>query len=255
MYETMMVSLIIPVYNEEKILRDTCARLVAFMEKSYERYEILFSNDGSVDTSAAILTQLAEEYPAVRAVGYEKNRGKGCAVRTGMLASKGDLCLFTDCDLAYGTDVLKQLSDELEKTGADIVIGSRSLGKDGYSGYSFLRKWMSKTYLKLLALLTGFSHSDSQSGIKGFRGDVARAVFAKCQVDGFAFDLEALILAEKAGCRIGEMPVKILDNREKESKVNPFQDALKMLKDVRLIKKRIKNSDCRVVFDKNDGEK
>jgi len=249
----MQVSLIIPVYNEEKILKETCERLVAFMEKTYESYEILFSNDGSIDASALILTELEKEYSSVRSVGYEKNCGKGCAVRTGMLASQGDICLFTDCDLAYGTEVLKLLSDALYSTGADIVIGSRSLDKDGYNGYSFLRKCMSKAYLKVLSLFTGFSHSDSQSGIKGFRGDVARAVFALCEVDGFAFDLEALILAEKAGCRVEEVPVRILENRERESKVNPVKDAMKMLKDVRRIKKRIRFGNIRVEIDKKDG--
>lgn len=237
----MKFSLIIPVYNEEEILEEVCMQLNEFMSKNYDDYEIIFANDGSLDATLSIIKQLKQKYPNVRYVSYEKNRGKGCAVKTGMLASTGEYAIFTDCDLAYGIEIIKTFSDTLIKTGADVVIGSRKKAKDGYAGYSFARAMMSKMYLKLLSLLTGFSQSDSQSGIKGFEGGAAKELFSKCETDGFAFDIEILIMAEKSGMIIEEVPVKILNNRERDSKISPLKDAFKMLKDVKRIKKRVKN--------------
>ena len=102
-----MFSLIIPMYNEEKILPDTIKTLHAYMESAFDDYEIVFADDGSTDRSRKIVEECGHE--RMRVVGYEKNRGKGCAVRCGMLAAKGDIRLFTDCDLAYGTEIIRTL--------------------------------------------------------------------------------------------------------------------------------------------------
>ena len=167
--------------------------------------------------------------------------GKGYAVRQGVLAATGDYILFTDCDNAYGTDAVKRLADTLVETGADIVVGSRNLSKDGYDGYTFIRKVASKTYLKFINVMAGFKLSDSQCGIKGFRHDAAKKIFKNCEVNRFAFDLEVLMIATKLGYRIAEMPVKIINHRE--STVNLLQDATRMIRDVRKMKKRIRNQD------------
>ena len=148
------LSVIIPAFNEEKTIASTCKRLNDFLSAHYASFEILFVNDGSMDQTAEMIGSLAKEYPAVRPEGYEKNRGKGCAVRTGMLAASGEVRVFTDCDLAYGESAIKDLVDAMKKSGADIVIGSRAIASDGYSGYSFLRKAMSRVYLCLIRLLT-----------------------------------------------------------------------------------------------------
>ncbi len=234
---------IIPAYNEEKTLESTCARLDAFLSAHYPEYEIVFVNDGSSDRTGEIIRALAGRYPSGLPAGYEKNRGKGCAVRTGMLAAGGDCRLFTDCDLAYGTDVILSLTEKMTSCGADVVIGSRALDSNGYDGYSFLRRTMSKCYMGVIRLLTGFRHSDSQTGLKAFSGEAARKIFPYCAVDSFAFDLEALLIAEKRGLKIEEFPCRVIENRERESKVNPVKDALKMLRDISGIKKRISKID------------
>ena len=143
------ISLCIPMYNESSIIADTARTLHEYMSATFENYEIIFSNDGSKDGCDKIVEDM--NLPNVRVVGYPDNKGKGCAVRTALLAAEGDIVMFTDADLAYGCDVIKQVYDEFAANPkADMVIGSRNLHKDGYEGYTFIRKLASKIYIKVL---------------------------------------------------------------------------------------------------------
>ena len=152
--------------------------------------------------------------------------------------------MFTDCDLAYELDVVKRIADIFESNpDADIVLGSRAVAKDGYEGYPFIRKLASKTYVKVLAIIGGLKYSDSQTGCKGFRRETADKIFSNCEIDGFAFDLEVILLAQKIKSKVIEMPVKIIN--QDESKVNVIKDAIKMIKDMGIIKKRIKKLDIK----------
>lgn len=234
----MRLSVVIPMYNESLIVADTIRTLDDAMERAIGggNYELIFVSDGSKDNCAEIARSMTEAHPALRVLEYMPNRGKGCAVRTGMLAAEGDFVLFTDCDLAYGTDLVVDFLHRFEQGGCDVILGSRALG--GYDGYPFLRKLMSKTYLKVISIAAGFRHSDSQAGIKGFSQAAAKAVFGECVENGFAFDLEALMEAERQGYKIAEMPAVIVNHRE--SKVNPIRDTIRMLKQVSQIKKRQK---------------
>ena len=240
-----MLSVVIPAYNEEAVLPATIPALSDALSGMREEglisdYEILFVNDGSRDATADVIRAAAEADPHIRAPGYEQNRGKGCAVRTGVLASRGDYVLYTDSDLAYGTDVLADAVKKLDETNADFVIGSRAIHPEGYAGYTFSRKLASILYLRFLALAAGFSHSDSQCGFKSMRGDSGRRVFAECTTDGFAFDFEMLLRAERMGMTIAELPVKIVNHRA--SKIHLVRDSLKMLADIRRIRKSVPKS-------------
>lgn len=234
--EKPMITLIIPMYNESSIIADTAKTVSEYMQKNFESYEIIFSDDGSRDESADIVRKLY--LPNVKVIGYEKNRGKGCAIRTGMLAASGDIVMFTDADLAYGTDVIKRVYNTLSESDANMLIGSRNLTDDGYEGYTALRKLMSKIYIKVLCIAGGFKLSDSQCGCKAYKGEAVKRIFERCKVDGFAFDFESILWAQKFGYKIVEMPVKIVNHRE--STVNIVKDTLKMLGDLRKMKKRIK---------------
>ncbi|MBQ7314021.1 MAG: glycosyltransferase, partial [Clostridia bacterium] len=207
--------------------------------------EILFSDDGSTDDCAAIVEKTARELALtgvdIRVVRADKNRGKGHAVRLGMQAAQGELCLFTDCDLAYGTDIIPAMANRMSSSPADVLIGSRAIAEDGYAGYTLARKLASKAYVRLLALSAGFRYTDSQCGIKLFRKEAAKKIFSLAETDGWAFDFELLLLADKLGCKIEEYPVKVLNHRE--SKIHLISDSLKMAEDVRKIKKRIEKSE------------
>lgn len=230
----MKISLCIPMYNESSIIEDTLKTVSSYMEENFEDYEVIFSDDGSTDGCRRSVEDFPNE--RIRAVGYEKNQGKGAAIRNGVLNALGDIIIFTDCDLAYGLDVVKSAVGMFDANpDADMVIGSRNLSGDGYEGYTFIRKLASKAYIKCLSVVGGFKLSDSQCGFKGFRRDTAHAIFSECEVNGFAFDFEVIIKATNRRDKILEMPVKIINHRE--SKVNVLRDSVKMLRDLRRIKK------------------
>lgn len=236
----MKISLVIPMYNESAVLPSTLKKVSEYMAANFDDYEVIFSNDGSRDNSAELVRDFGDEH--IKLGGYENNRGKGCAVRTGMLAADGDLIMFTDCDLAYELDVVREAVKMFEEAPeAGMVIGSRAIHKEGYEGYSFIRKLASKTFLTVLRVIGGLKCSDSQTGFKAFRGEVAHKIFSKCETNGFAFDFEVILIAQKYGVKIKEMPVKIIN--QNDSKVNVIKDAIRMIKDILRIKKRVKKLD------------
>lgn len=225
-------------YNESGIIEKSATELSAYMEANFDDYEIIFSNDGSSDNSAQLVETLG--LPHTRVIGDSTNRGKGFAVRHAMLEATGEIRIFTDADLAYGTEVIGQAYRfMLENQETDILIGSRNTAKDGYGGYTLRRKLMSKLYIKILCIVGGFKLSDSQCGFKAFRADAARNVFSRCHVDGFAFDFEAILHATELNLTISELPVKIINHRA--SSVRPLSDAFAMLKDLRRLKRKIRS--------------
>ncbi len=233
----MKFSLVIPMYNESSIIGDTAKTVYEYMSANFEDYEVIFFDDGSKDGSAEIVRSLG--LPNIRVSGYGGNKGKGAAVRHAMLEAEGDVIMFTDADLAYGTEVIGRVAEIFRGDASTrIVTGSRNLSADGYEGYTLIRRLMSKVYIKVLCFVGGFKLSDSQCGCKAFCKAAARDIFSKCEVNGFAFDFEAIMWSGILGYKITEMPVKIINHRE--SKVNLIKDTVKMLGDLRRIKKRVR---------------
>lgn len=235
----MKISVCIPMYNEIRVIEETARRLSSYMESNFEDYEILFCSDGSTDGCDEAVRAL--QLPHVRVTGYAQNRGKGYAVRTAMLEATGDIRMFTDADLAYGTDVIGQVAAAFaENPEAELVIGSRNLQKDGYEGYTRWRRLASKIYIRVLCMAGGFRLSDSQCGCKAFTAKAAQTLFPRCEVNGFAFDFEAILWAVKYRFPIKEIPVRVINHRE--SKVRVVRDTFRMLRDLRRMKKRIKKA-------------
>ncbi|MBQ8351501.1 MAG: glycosyltransferase [Clostridia bacterium] len=235
----MKLTILIPMYNEQAILPDTLATLSAYAREHFvSDYELLFVDDGSTDGSAEIVENYPDE--ATRVLRYTPNRGKGCAVRTGMLDARGERILFTDCDLAYGVEALGDLLAFWDAhPEADAVVGSRPLHPDGYRGYTLLRKLFSRTYRFVLRLFFGLRLSDSQSGLKGFSRTAAREIFSRCEIDRFAFDFEAIMIGETLGLRFAEMPACVVNNRT-GGKVSLVKDSLRMLRDLFRIRRRVR---------------
>jgi len=235
----MKISVCIPMYNENRVIEQTARTLSDYMSANFEDYEIVFCSDGSTDGCDETVKAL--QLPNVRVIAYEPNRGKGYAVRTALLAATGDIRMFTDADLAYGTDVIRLVADKFEAApDADLVIGSRNLNKDGYQGYTLLRKIASKIYIRVLCIAGGFRLSDSQCGCKAFTGAAVEKIFPRCEVDRFAFDFEAILWAIKMNMRIEEIPVHVINHGD--SKVRIVRDTIRMLRDLRKMKKRIKKA-------------
>lgn len=233
----MKFSLIVPMYNEAAIIEETARTYHAYLSARLPDHELIFVDDGSADDCAARVEALA--LPRTRVIRYTPNQGKGNAVKTGMLAAEGEIRMFLDADVAYGTEVIGRAAELLERSpDKDMLIGSRPLHPEGYAGYTFIRKLASEVYIKVLNVVGGLRLSDSQCGCKAYRGPAAEAIFSRTETKGFAFDFETILWAQKLGYGIVEMPVKIVNHRE--SKVNVFRDTFRMLAELRAIKARVK---------------
>ena len=232
----MKISICIPMYNENAVIAQTAQTLSDYMQAHFADYEIIFCSDGSIDGCDETVRALG--LPNVIVISNSPNRGKGHAVRTAMLAASGDVRMFTDADLAYGTDVIERFVACFSgETPTDVAIGSRNLSKDGYMGYTPIRKLASKLYFRMLGALGRVKISDSQCGCKAYSARAAEQIFSKCEVNGFAFDFETLLWARKLGLSIREVPVRIIQHGT--SKVDVFKDSFRMLRDVHRMKKRI----------------
>ncbi len=230
----MRLSLVVPAYNESAILPDTLRAITNALSSLGEEYELILVDDGSTDSTAQLVRAFPD--PHVRLESYRPNRGKGCAVRTGMLTAKGEYIFYTDADLAYGLADIPLMLERFVSTGADLIIGSRRLDKDGYQEYPPLRLLASRCFHLVVRVLSGLSY-DTQCGIKGFSRPAAQTIFSRCGEDGFAFDFEVLLLAKKLGLRVEEQPVRVVNHRE--SKVNLLRDSVRMFRDVIAIRRRV----------------
>ena len=235
----MKFTLCIPMYNEKSIIEASARTLSAYLFDNFSDYELLFVDDGSTDGSADAVRAL--NLPNTRIISYTPNRGKGFAVRTAMLEAAGEIAMFIDADLAYGTGVVRRAYDfMLKQPDIDILIGSRAIHHDGYKGYTFVRRVASKLYIKILCVAGGFHLSDSQCGCKAFRKNARREVFSRCKTDGFAFDFEVLMWAKKLGYSVSEMPVQVVNH--KDSKISAVRDTFSMMREFIRIKKYVGGS-------------
>ena len=231
----MDVSLVIPAYNESAIIPDTIRAVSAKLAELTGAYEVLIVDDGSTDGMAELVERCGD--PHVRLERYTPNRGKGCAVRVGMLAARGSIILCTDADLAYGVEVFAAILERFAAGDADLVIGSRRIGPNGYRSYPPLRLAASRCFHLLVRLVSGLD-CDTQCGIKGYRRRAAREIYSRCTTDGFSFDFEVLIRADKLRLKVEQIPVSVVNFRE--SKVHIVRDSCRMFRDLFRIRRTVR---------------
>lgn len=203
------VSVVIPAFNEEQRLGSTLQRCCAYLEPraGSSGFEIVVVDDGSTDTTAAVAAHHALEHEQIRCLSYRPNRGKGYAVRTGMLEASGTRCLLCDADLSTPVEELELLDARLDD-GADIAIGSRSMPDSIIvQRQPLYREYMGRTFNHLVRALGLSAFKDTQCGFKLFTAEAARELFSRAVIDGFAFDVEILALAQ-GRFRIDEVPVR-----------------------------------------------
>ena len=221
------VSVIIPCYNLENVVKTTVKNILKNLEKYTNSFEILIVNDGSTDNTLKVLQEIKNHHELIHVITYSQNKGKGHAVKTGILQSIGSSIVFIDGDLDITSDAIENYLNELDNF--DLVIGSK-LSQNSEIEIRQSRKILSDMFSSLEKFLTGLKILDTQVGFKAGNGDDLRKILKIMTIDGFAFDVEFLLIATKLKLRIKEMPVKlkIMKSFRFNSAVQMFFDILKI---------------------------
>jgi glycosyltransferase involved in cell wall biosynthesis len=190
--------------------------------------EVIVVDNGSTDATSAVVHQAMHTFPQLRLLRTD-HRGKGRAVRTGMLSARGEVALFGDADLSWSvTDIARFLA--AISAESPVVIGSREGLGARRVGEPAYRHIMGRVFNRVVQALAVPGVEDSQCGFKAFRRDAAQAIFRRQRVDGFGFDVEVLFLARRLGFPIRVMPLRW--EHKENSRVAPVRDTLAMLSDV-----------------------
>lgn len=202
------LSVVIPAYNEQKRLKTAIPSIASHLRKRGRPFEIIIVNDGSKDDTACVTNELTETYPMVQLITLNHNRGKGAAVRAGMLAARGRYVLFTDADQSTPISELEKLSVKLERESYDIAIGSRAVsGADVQQAQPWYRMLAKKLFSLGTRLLVLGGVADTQCGFKCMKREAAQKVFPQVTSDTAIFDIEMLAVASREGYRVAEVPV------------------------------------------------
>jgi dolichyl-phosphate beta-glucosyltransferase len=225
-------SVVIPCFNEAARISTTIRATLDYLHKNSPESELIVVNDGSTDatgriardvfSAAELTTRLLENFP---------NRGKGAAVRSGLLVARKPIALFFDADLSTPLEETPTVIEPIANGEVDIAFGSRALDRRLIGQHQpWRREQAGRIFNLLVRLITGLPFWDTQCGFKAFRMDACRPILKAARIDGFAFDVELLFLARRAGLQIREIPVRW--NHSAGSKVSLFQDSLRMLGEI-----------------------
>jgi dolichyl-phosphate beta-glucosyltransferase len=222
------LSIVVPAYNEERRLPQTLPRIVDFLETRDYPAEVIVVDDGSADGTVEVVERLAAQVSLARLIKNE-HRGKGYAVKSGVMAAQGDYIFLCDADLSMPIEeVANFLPPVLEEY--DVAIGSREV--EGARRYDEpgLRHVMGRVFNTLVRVLAVRGFQDTQAGFKCFRREAAHELFPYQTMDGFGFDVEILFIAQKRGYRIVEVPINwyYMSN----SRVSPVDDSVRMVREI-----------------------
>jgi len=202
------LSVIIPAYNEEHRLPQTLHSVYDYLQSSGKTFEIIIVDDGSTDHTQEVVQEFALHHEGLRLLSYAPNRGKGHAVRTGMLAARGDYLLLDDADGSSPISEVEHLETAI-RDGADLAIGSRNMPESNTKVKTVqYRKHMGNTFNVIVQSLLLPGIRDTQCGFKLFKHEVANDIFSVCTQSGFAFDVEVLYIARMRGYKISEIAIK-----------------------------------------------
>ncbi|MFP4056679.1 MAG: dolichyl-phosphate beta-glucosyltransferase [Candidatus Brocadiia bacterium] len=220
------LSVIIPTYNEEPNIRRTAEAVLDYLRQGERSWELLLVDDGSRDRTPAIEQETARQEPRVRALVHATNRGKGYAVRRGMLAASGAVRLFLDADYSTPIEEAEKLLPRLEGE-CQVAIGTRrGAGARIETKPPLHRHLLGEAYIRLASRLLGSGVTDFNCGFKAFRAEAAERLFRLQRHEGWSFDVEVLVLAERLGYRVEEVPVRWA-HVQATSKVRPLADGVR----------------------------
>jgi len=241
------LSIVIPAFDEQARLGDSLRKILLYIEENALKAELIIVDDGSVDKTAEIARNACAEFPEIKTdvIRYEKNRGKGYAVKTGLLAAGGDIALFSDADLSTPISELPKLVEPIQSGAFDVTFGSRALDRNLIGVHQpWRREQGGKVFNFIVKTLTGLPFWDTQCGFKAFDMHKFRPLLDAMTVDRFGFDVEFLYVANFKGLRLKEIPVRW--NHCDGTKVSVFRDSLRMFGEVRQIRQNAKSG----IYDK-----
>ena len=235
------LSLVIPAYNETWRLPRTLAAIHAYLAERPWDVEIVVVDDGSTDGTPETARALAQVGARLRVVSLEHNQGKGAAVKHGVAEASAASIAIIDADLPYGFEAFDDAMERLE-SGADLVIGARDLpGSSEMAGYGLARRVAGQVYSVLVNALAVRDIPDTQCGFKWLRRAIAKELFARVTLTGFAFDVELLVLAQRWQLRIDRIPVRLTHSQD--SRVHLVRDSARMFWDLLRINRRLARGD------------
>ena len=224
------LSVVVPAFDEAARLGPTLDAIRRFLDSRRFTSEVIVVVDGGGDGTLELARGVGLEWPALVVLHHQPNRGKGYAVRRGMLAARGRYRLFSDADLSTPIEEVDRLIDALDD-GVDIAIGSRALpASDVRVRQAWWRQSMGRIFNQVVRRLAVPGIRDTQCGFKCLRGEAAEQIFERQRIAGFSFDVELLWIARKLGFRVVEVPVTWVN--DPLSRVHPARDSARMLVDL-----------------------
>ena len=221
------LSVIVPAYNEETLIRATLDGLSSFLSARSETFEIVVVDDGSQDRTVAVVRDWqTSNNVQLKLLVNENNRGKGYSVRRGMLESCGRFVIFMDADLPYELDAIDDFLKALG-SGHDLALGSRVLPGSEVRGVSAIRYLAGQVFSWLEQSILSTGLADTQCGFKAFSSTAAKEIFRRLTIDGFGFDVEMVFVARKLKYSIQPVAVQMID-RHRTSRVRLLEDSVKM---------------------------
>jgi dolichyl-phosphate beta-glucosyltransferase len=237
-----LLSLVIPAYNEADRLPATIRRIEKHRRLWNFSSEIIIAVEPSEDETLALAESAAKKVPQLVVLTHHEKRGKGFAVRSGMLRARGDFIFFTDADLSTP---LEDLDASLQRFRKDrsiqVIVGNRQHPETRILVHQNPgREWMGKVFNRFAQTMTGLRIRDTQCGFKGFRHRAAKEIFGRQRIDGFSFDVEVLLLARAMGFSTVEVPVHWTNSAA--SRVRVFRDSVVMLSDLFRVRRLVKKT-------------
>jgi glycosyltransferase involved in cell wall biosynthesis len=221
-----VLSVVIPVRNGVPLLERTLERVLEFLEDEVDG-ELIIVSDGCTDDPSSFMAPWLEKEDRLRFERLDRHRGKGAAIRRGVLSARGDMIAYLDADLSAAPQMLIPLLRSVED-GADLACGSRHLpGSTIDVPQGILRVILGSLFRRVVQLVTGLPVKDTQCGCKVFRSEKLIPIFDQLQEEGFAFDIEILLAARRHGLVIEELPVVWSDHPR--SSLRPIRDGIRML--------------------------
>lgn len=240
--EKPFLSIVIPAYNEAGRLPDSLRRIIEFSDRFAFSFEILVVVEKSKDETLELARKAVATQPNFHIIDNEVQRGKGYAVRAGMLKAAGEYVFYMDADLSVPLEEVLFFLDYFRvHPKVDVLIGNREHAQSRIlKNKPALRQRMSRMFNRILQSLSLLDVHDTQCGFKAFRARAAREIFSRQQLNGFAFDVELLLLADRLGFETVDLPVQL--THSPGSKVHIIRDSLHMLGDVMRVRKLVEKS-------------